>query len=98
MRIEWTPARPPSGQEVVENCPGELDARKTNGEWRRSGAVVGLSLRCGFCDQTDVRRTCAATAADDLGTGDEPFRGKGSIGFRVILAGPAAALGVPTLA
>lgn len=41
---------------------------------------------------------CAAAAADNLGAGVEPFRGEGSIGFRVIVAGPAAGLGIPIVA
>lgn len=57
-----------------------------------------MGLSCGGCDQADVRRACAAAAADNLGTGVEPFRGEGSIGFRAILAGPAAGLGIPILA
>ena len=65
---------------------------------RRSSNGVGRDLCRGVCDLADMRRTCAAAAADDLGTGGEPFRGERSIGFRVVVPGPAAALGVPILA
>jgi len=60
--------------------------------WRWNGFVL-RRLRPG-----GRRRACAAAAADNLGTGVGLFRGEGSIGFRVIVAGPAAGLGVPILA